>query len=77
MIGQILPNNNERCYINFSPTFREVNTPITLRQATEIMRIHTLPSTLGNPSLRTARGGGSNSCHFVFEFLITLSSPET
>jgi hypothetical protein len=27
MIGQILPNNNERCYSNFSPTFREVNTP--------------------------------------------------
>jgi hypothetical protein len=22
-----LPNNNERCYSNFSPTFREVNTP--------------------------------------------------
>jgi hypothetical protein len=28
MIGQILPNNNERCYSNFSPTFREVNTPL-------------------------------------------------
>jgi hypothetical protein len=28
MIGQILTNNNERCYSNFSPTFREVNTPI-------------------------------------------------
>jgi hypothetical protein len=27
MIRQILPNNNERCYSNFSPTFREVNTP--------------------------------------------------
>jgi hypothetical protein len=27
MIEQILPNNNERCYSNFSPTFREVNTP--------------------------------------------------
>jgi hypothetical protein len=27
MIGQILPNNNETCYSNFSPTFREVNTP--------------------------------------------------
>jgi hypothetical protein len=27
MIGQILPKNNERCYSNFSPTFREVNTP--------------------------------------------------
>jgi hypothetical protein len=25
MIGQILPNNNETCYSNFSPTFREVN----------------------------------------------------
>jgi hypothetical protein len=30
MIGQILPNNNERCYSNFSPTFREVNTPPVL-----------------------------------------------
>jgi hypothetical protein len=29
MIGQILPNNNERCYNNFSPTFREMNAPIT------------------------------------------------
>jgi hypothetical protein len=28
MIEQILPNNNERCYSNFSPTFREVNTPL-------------------------------------------------
>jgi hypothetical protein len=27
MIGQILPNNNGRCYSNFSPTFLEVNTP--------------------------------------------------
>jgi hypothetical protein len=27
MIGQILPNNNEKCYSNFSPTFREVNAP--------------------------------------------------
>jgi hypothetical protein len=27
MIGQILPNNNERCYSNFSHIFREVNTP--------------------------------------------------
>jgi hypothetical protein len=27
MIGQILPNNNKRCYSNFSPTFHEVNTP--------------------------------------------------
>jgi hypothetical protein len=30
MIGQILPNNNERCYSNFSPTFREVNTPFVI-----------------------------------------------
>jgi hypothetical protein len=30
MIGQILPNNNERCYNNFSATFREVNTPLLL-----------------------------------------------
>jgi hypothetical protein len=28
MIGQILSNNNKRCYINFSLTFREVNTPL-------------------------------------------------
>jgi hypothetical protein len=27
MIGQILPNNNETCYSNFSPIFHEVNTP--------------------------------------------------
>jgi hypothetical protein len=28
MIGQILPNNNERCYNNFSTAFYGVNTPI-------------------------------------------------
>jgi hypothetical protein len=28
MIGQILSNNNEKCYSNFSHTFREVNTPL-------------------------------------------------
>jgi hypothetical protein len=27
MIEQILSNNNERYYSNFSPTFHEVNTP--------------------------------------------------
>jgi hypothetical protein len=27
MIEQILLNNNERCYSNFSPIFREANTP--------------------------------------------------
>jgi hypothetical protein len=27
MIGQILSNNNEICYSNFSHTFRKVNTP--------------------------------------------------
>jgi hypothetical protein len=27
MDGQILPNNNERCYNNFSPTFLKLNTP--------------------------------------------------
>jgi hypothetical protein len=31
MIGQILSNNNERCYNNFSPTFRKVNTPLVKR----------------------------------------------
>jgi hypothetical protein len=28
MIKQILSTNNERCYSNFSHTFREVNTPL-------------------------------------------------
>jgi hypothetical protein len=28
MIGQILPNNNERCYSNFSLTFHQLNTPL-------------------------------------------------
>jgi hypothetical protein len=28
MIGQILQNNNKRCYSNFSPIFREMNTPL-------------------------------------------------
>jgi hypothetical protein len=32
MIEQILPNNNERCYRNFSPTFREVNPPCITRR---------------------------------------------
>jgi hypothetical protein len=32
MIGQILLNNNDRCYSNFSPTFREVNAPKVVRR---------------------------------------------
>jgi hypothetical protein len=28
MIRQILANNNEKCYSNFSPTFREANPPV-------------------------------------------------
>jgi hypothetical protein len=32
MIRQILPNNNKRCYSNFSPTFREVNTPLVRKR---------------------------------------------
>jgi hypothetical protein len=28
-----LPNNNERCYSNFSTTFREVNTPLLYKEA--------------------------------------------
>jgi hypothetical protein len=27
MVGQILPNNNERCYSNFLSTFQQLNTP--------------------------------------------------
>jgi hypothetical protein len=38
MIGQILPNNNERCYSNFSPTFREVNTPLVPEVKTKLKR---------------------------------------
>jgi hypothetical protein len=30
-----LPNNNERCYSNFSPAFREVNTHQTIRNSEE------------------------------------------
>jgi hypothetical protein len=26
MVGQILPNNNEKCYSNFSPKFSQLNT---------------------------------------------------
>jgi hypothetical protein len=26
MVGQILPNNNEKCYSNFSPNFPQLNT---------------------------------------------------
>jgi hypothetical protein len=28
MVGQILPNNNEKCYSNFSPNFSQLNTPL-------------------------------------------------
>jgi hypothetical protein len=42
MIGQILPNNNERCYNNFSSTFREVNTPALgrRRERADDLEIH-------------------------------------
>jgi hypothetical protein len=33
MIGQILPINNEKCYSNFSSTFREVNAPLVHEQS--------------------------------------------
>jgi hypothetical protein len=36
MIGQILSNNNERCYSNFLPTFRDVNTlPVNFSQVSD------------------------------------------
>jgi hypothetical protein len=50
MIGQILPNNNERCYSNFLPTFREVNTPslpCTPRRAVFAPRRGTAPAAPG------------------------------
>jgi hypothetical protein len=28
MVGQILPNNNEMCYSNFSPKFSQLNTAL-------------------------------------------------
>jgi hypothetical protein len=37
MIRQVLPNNNERCYSNFSATFREVNTPYILYDVAELL----------------------------------------
>jgi hypothetical protein len=30
MVGQILPNNNEKCYCNFSPHFSQLNTAVVL-----------------------------------------------
>jgi hypothetical protein len=31
MVGQILPNNNEKCYSNFSPHFSQLNTAYVYR----------------------------------------------
>jgi hypothetical protein len=47
MIGQILPNNNERCYSNFSPTFREVNTPNAMIPAIQSYLPSAVRSTTG------------------------------
>jgi hypothetical protein len=33
MVGQILPNNNEKCYSNFSPKFSQLNTATTNKKA--------------------------------------------
>jgi hypothetical protein len=30
MVGQILPNNNEKCYSNFSPKFSQLTTALVL-----------------------------------------------
>jgi hypothetical protein len=38
MIGQILPNNNKRCYSNFAPTFREVDTPSSVNSMQPLTR---------------------------------------
>jgi hypothetical protein len=45
MIGQILSNNNERCYNNFSPTFREVNTAfVECTSSSMDQYLHLLPA---------------------------------
>jgi hypothetical protein len=58
MIGQILPNNNERCYSNFSPTFREVNTPSVLETK------HDNLCSIGSPEL----AHGPEEFHFHHAF---------
>jgi hypothetical protein len=40
MIEQILPNNNEIWYSNFSATFREINPPLDYLSGMERLRPH-------------------------------------
>jgi hypothetical protein len=46
MIGQILPNNNERCYSNFSPTFEHTPTS-SLGKPTELAELLTCCGRVG------------------------------
>jgi hypothetical protein len=48
MVKQILPNNNEKCYNNFSATFREVNTPRNwlLEESHEHAQEHDAPTNM-------------------------------
>jgi hypothetical protein len=54
MIEQILLNNNERYYSNFSPTFREMNTPIPKIRVNLISK-QTRPASRMHKALARAR----------------------
>jgi hypothetical protein len=62
MIRQILPNNNERCYSNFSPTFLEVNTPFEEK----ITRRGALQCPLQSTEYGLRRGQGAEGSLVVF-----------
>jgi hypothetical protein len=38
MAGQILPNNNEKCYSNFSPYFSQLNTAYLEKKVQTVAR---------------------------------------
>jgi hypothetical protein len=42
MVGQILPNNNEKCYSNFSPKFSQLNTALVVQFLLKTLRPITL-----------------------------------
>jgi hypothetical protein len=50
MSGRILPNNNKRCYSNFSSTFREVNTPIAPLSTTGFALAHDVSAMMDAPT---------------------------
>jgi hypothetical protein len=77
MIGQILSNNNEKCYSNFSHTFHEVNTPLACSRANLMLfwkPVVTLVYSLGKGESKAMVFSSWKRAHRCHIFLAALVS---